>query len=69
MQVIASKNSLLGLDLHESSPPPREKSKTSSSNPPSRRKVVADAVVKNLGSYYKEKKVSSKVSLFSSLYV
>lgn len=70
LKVVASKNSLLGLDLHEPSPPTqcngrgsRQKSPTSSLQNPERRKVVADAVVKSLSSYYKGKKISSKVNI------
>ena len=59
--MVASKNSLLGLDL-EPSPPPSTSTIAASTDRNKRRKVVADSVVKNLNSYYKEKKISSKAS-------
>lgn len=104
--MVAFKNSLLGLDLHD--PPPKTRAKDStprlsdsigggarpsdsirlsdsvhvgggrpsdrlsdsvgggaSVNKSKKRKIMADAVVKNLSSYYKNKKVSSKVEKIS----
>jgi hypothetical protein len=61
--VIASNNSLLGLDIHEMPPydVPKPKNHVSSSDKDKRRQKVADTVVKALSPYYKGKKVASKV--------
>lgn len=115
VQVIASKNSLLGLDLHEPStsvaptrkrnrspkrrknmsPAKRRKSSPTGRNASSarqnaspecsgspvapvnhatpkhnkERKLVADAVVQALSSYYKQKRIASKVNYYTAAVV
>ena len=70
--MIASKNSLLGLDIHEvpascgaGEPKPKHHhaSPSKREDRDKRRQAVADTVVKALGPYYKDKKVATKVSM------